>query len=135
MATISESGEQAMADMVERALEFSLISFGMGVASVSEDIVIDIDVVSRLKSRYRAGMGEYLLKHVVEFDDTLRKYLTKRGRQIGSKAARMVGEFRRPSIDGNLFDDAAVGVEAEIQKLKTKYETIYTKKLDVLCGL
>src|SRR5439155_5075961 len=102
-------------EATERALEFALIPFGMGVASVNAEIVVEDDVVQRLKSRYRSGMKSYLAKHGVEFDDELRKYLTLRGRQIGINAARIAMELGQHSIDGNLFDDAAAGVEAEIK--------------------
>ena len=125
--------EQHIADLSEQALEFGLITFGMGVASINPNIVVEPEVVQRLKARYRPGMGDYLIKHGVKFDDTLRKYLTKRGLQIGSKAARMADEFGKPTITGDLFDDAAVGVEAGIRKLAHKYEALYVKKLDIIC--
>ena len=134
MSKPSPAEETDIADITERALEYALIPFGMGVASVRPNLVIGGDVVDRLKARYRPGMRDYLLKHGIKFDDQLRSYLTKRGKQMGANAARLSVEFEVKSIDGDLFEQGAVGVELEIGRLQKKYWAKYDKKLDVICG-
>jgi len=98
---------------IDMALTYALVPLAMGVTSVNSKLKIDIDVISRLKARYRTGMTAFFKLHGDEsdFPEKLQHYLTIRGTAIGKQAARMAAEKNIKSIDADLFEQAALPIE------------------------
>jgi len=143
MSKVTADVKKKIDDQARQAVALLLMSIGAGVGGNIAEVrpkkpKIDFEVGSLVIDRYTASLTRALESIFHEtgsptFEGSWHFYFIMRGRQIGSKCARMMSEFGRDTIDRDIFELAAAQVEAESKNLKSRFEKIIGSKLDVAC--